>query len=340
MATSAPDSLLIRQVLAGNTAAYSLLVARHQSLAFHIAYKLLRHRQMAEEATQDAFLKAYRNLTGFQGEAKFSTWLYRIVYTTAISYARRKQLLTSSLSDDNATIDYSLADDARTQLQTLTHNDQKVYLEAALATLPPDEALLITLYYQHEHTVEEISQIVNLGKANIKVKLLRIRRKLYAALHSLAQTRNCRSAMNYEDFKDDELLRTLLREVDATPKLQVNFTVTLMAAIETEAAEQAMLYKPLISRQAWRVVVFLVGLLLLTTGLLGALPLATNLELNELPFAAWLARNGVLQFNSSTAPRLALSSHLLAAGGICLIYLLLDKWHSSYWRQTLTTKQR
>lgn len=184
MATPVPDSVLIQQVIEGNTAAFALLVARYQSLAFHIAYKLLRHRQIAEEATQDAFLKAYRGLAEFHGGAKFSTWLYRIVYTTAISHARRKQLPTTSLSDDNAA-NYPLTDDARTQFQTLAHHDQKVYLETALATLPPDEALLITLFYQHEHSVEEISQIVGLSKANIKVKLLRTRRKLYTVLHQL-----------------------------------------------------------------------------------------------------------------------------------------------------------
>ncbi|MDF7814741.1 sigma-70 family RNA polymerase sigma factor [Hymenobacter sp. YC55] len=185
MATPVPDSVLIQQVIEGSTAAFGLLVARYQSLAFHIAYKLLRHRQTAEEATQDAFLKAYRGLANFHGDAKFSTWLYRIVYTTAVSHARRKQLPTSSLSDENAATSYPLVDDARTQFQALAHHDQKVYLEAALATLAPDEALLITLFYQHEHSVEEISQIVGLGKANIKVKLLRTRRKLYAVLHQL-----------------------------------------------------------------------------------------------------------------------------------------------------------
>ena len=184
MATLIPDLILIQQVVEGNTAAFALLIARHQQFAFHIAYKLLRHRQRAEEATQDAFVKAYRQLVAFRGEAQFSTWLYRIVYTTAVSHARRRQLPTTSLDDDNAPVD-CVVDDARNQLQTLAYHDQKQYLEAALATLAPNETLLISLFYQHEHSVAEIGEITGLSKANIKVKLLRTRRKLYAVLHQL-----------------------------------------------------------------------------------------------------------------------------------------------------------
>lgn len=185
MAISPTDDSLIGQVVEGNTAAFSVLVVRYQRLAFQLAYKLLRQREAAEEVTQDAFLKAYQALPDFKGEAKFSTWLYRIVYTTAISHARRKQVPVASLSDQEDSVDHQVVDDSRNQLQKLAEQDQKVYLEAALAALPPDESLLITLFYQYEHSVEEISQIVGLTKANIKIKLLRSRRKLYAVLHRL-----------------------------------------------------------------------------------------------------------------------------------------------------------
>ncbi|WP_165963556.1 RNA polymerase sigma factor [Hymenobacter radiodurans] len=179
------DKALIEQVVGGQTAAFAVLLNRYQHMAFQIAYRLLRHRELAEEVTQDAFLKAYHALPTFKGDAKFSTWLYRIVYTTAVSRGRKKELLTEALPTDDDSSLPSVVDTTQDQLQRLAEQDQKAYLEAALATLPADDHLLMTLYYEHEHSVEEISHITGASKANVKVRLLRTRRKLYTALHLL-----------------------------------------------------------------------------------------------------------------------------------------------------------
>ena len=183
--TTPADRVLIEQVVAGHTAAFAVLVGRYQHLAFQIAYRLLRHRELAEEVTQDAFLKVYHALPGFKGDAKFSTWLYRIVYTTAVSRTRRKAVSTETLGTDDALPGHAAIDETQDQLQRLTELDQKTYLEAALVTLPAGDQLLITLYYHHDHSVEEVGQIVGQTPANVKVRLLRTRRKLYAALHLL-----------------------------------------------------------------------------------------------------------------------------------------------------------
>ncbi|MBC6608949.1 sigma-70 family RNA polymerase sigma factor [Hymenobacter sp. BT188] len=154
-------------------------------MAFQIAYRLLRHRELAEEVTQDAFLKAYHALPTFKGDAKFSTWLYRIVYTTAVSRGRKKGLPTEALPTDDDSSLPSVIDTTQDQPQRLAEQDQKAYLEAALAPLPADYHLLLTLYYEHDHSIEEISHITGTSKANVKARLLRTRRKLYTALHLL-----------------------------------------------------------------------------------------------------------------------------------------------------------
>ncbi|MFM7853064.1 MAG: sigma-70 family RNA polymerase sigma factor, partial [Flammeovirgaceae bacterium] len=82
---------LINGVRAGDKLAYRDLVDHYKAYAYTIAMKVLNQRAEAEEAAQDAFIKAYQNMGAFKGEAKFSTWLYRIVFNTAISYKRKSK---------------------------------------------------------------------------------------------------------------------------------------------------------------------------------------------------------------------------------------------------------
>lgn len=146
--------------------------------------------------------------------------------------------------------------------------------------------------------------------------------------------------MSPEEIKEDVLLGALLREVDSTPALSESFKTKMMAAIDLEAAEQAMIYEPLLSRQARRSIVLVVGLLFVVTGLLSILPLYSGPGPDVLPsFKAWLSGIELLQPAHGTAPH-TMGSQLLAVGGICLVYLLLDKWHSTYRQQRSVIKQR
>ncbi len=94
------DLAIITAVLAGNTASYSVLVKRHQRFVFTLAMRFAKNREDAEEIAQDCFVKAYRALGTFKQTSKFSTWLYTIVYTTAMTFLRKKRLDTQSINDD------------------------------------------------------------------------------------------------------------------------------------------------------------------------------------------------------------------------------------------------
>ncbi len=85
------DTQLIGRILDGDKSGYAVLVDRYKDLAYTIAYRVLGKREDAEEVVQDAFVKAFQNLSSFRQKAKFSTWLYRIVYNTAISRHRQKK---------------------------------------------------------------------------------------------------------------------------------------------------------------------------------------------------------------------------------------------------------
>jgi len=86
------DNLLIRKILDGNTAVYTVIVDRYKDLVYSVVHKILKNQEEAEETAQDTFLKAYQALPGFKQEARFSTWLFRIAYNTAISRTRKNKL--------------------------------------------------------------------------------------------------------------------------------------------------------------------------------------------------------------------------------------------------------
>ena len=94
------DIALINAVLAGNINQYALLVKRHQKFVFTLAMRFAKNREDAEEVAQDCFIKAYKALGTFKQTSKFSTWLYSITYTTAMTFLRKKRLDTQSINDD------------------------------------------------------------------------------------------------------------------------------------------------------------------------------------------------------------------------------------------------
>src|SRR5665213_1119391 len=104
MQSKLSDIELIEQTLTGNQAAYTDLIKRHQRFVFTLALRFSKNREDAEEIAQDCFVKVYRSLPNFQRQSKFSTWLYSIVYTTAMTALRKKRVDTDSIDDENTYI--------------------------------------------------------------------------------------------------------------------------------------------------------------------------------------------------------------------------------------------
>jgi RNA polymerase sigma-70 factor (ECF subfamily) len=177
------DIFYLQQIIAGNARAYTFLVDKHKDMVFSIALKILHNREDAEEVAQDAFVKAYQSLSGFKNEAKFSTWLYRIVYNSAISKVRKKKLELSPL--DDSTINNYSDDTMDSNFFLVEEPDQFELLQKALQSLPEDENVIVSLFYQNDNSIEDISAITGLTVANVKVKLHRIRKKLYIEMQKL-----------------------------------------------------------------------------------------------------------------------------------------------------------
>src|SRR4030081_2859800 len=100
MSTGLTDIDIISRVIKGDQKAYAELVNRYQNYVFTLALRFTKNREDAEEVAQDIFVKAYRSLADFKGTAKFSTWLYTIVYTTSITFLRKKKLEVHSLDNE------------------------------------------------------------------------------------------------------------------------------------------------------------------------------------------------------------------------------------------------
>lgn len=171
------DTELIAQSLAGNQAAYADLMKHHQRFVFTLALRFAKGREDAEEIAQDCFVKAYRSLANFNGEAKFSTWLYSIVYTTAMTFLRKKRVSTTSIDDENTYIqleNQSGGMDANIAEQ----KSRSYYVNQAIEQLLPDDAMIITLFYKGEQSLEEIGQAMGMETNTVKVKLFRARQRL------------------------------------------------------------------------------------------------------------------------------------------------------------------
>jgi RNA polymerase sigma factor (sigma-70 family) len=178
--TNEADLAVIDRILAGEQNLFAGLVDRYKSYTFTIAYKILQNRPEAEEAAQDAFIKAFHHLKGFNREAKFSTWLYRIAFNTAISYKRKNRHTFQSI--ENTVIAYG--QDAEGILEK---TDKKKYLGLAMARLNESDRTALSLFYLQEFSLDEIAEIMSMQANTVKVRIHRARQRVADELKIILQ---------------------------------------------------------------------------------------------------------------------------------------------------------
>lgn len=170
------DEYYIREILKGDSGSFSQLVERYQHLAFTLSLKILNQREDAEDAAQEAFIKAYNALRFFNGKSTFRTWFFRIVYNTAIIKLRSVKKTEVKIEDTRIT-DTEISD-TETALSQFTTKDRQKYLKSGLERLGPEEQALLTMYYYDDFTMDEIAKITGLTVSNVKVKIHRSRKRL------------------------------------------------------------------------------------------------------------------------------------------------------------------
>lgn len=163
----------VQQVLSGNTSAFAYFVEAYQDMAITIAYRICGNMQDAEDVVQESYVKAFRNLRSFRSDSKFSTWLYRIVYNTAITLTKTQMWVGSReavMADDLS----NLADN--TYELNMDEKERREIVGDVMQKMPAGDALLLTLYYLEDNPVKEIAKITGLNEPNVKVKLFRARK--------------------------------------------------------------------------------------------------------------------------------------------------------------------
>ena len=174
------DVAAIQKVLGGDVRAYAALVNKYQSMVFVLVRGVCRSAEDAQEVTQDVFLKVYQQLHTYKGNASFRTWLYRIAYNTAISSIRKTQSLERR-SEAYAQDVLHTTDRAEEETDD-PRVAQQDKLRSLLETLPPQDRMLIELYYYKELKMDDVATICGLTQSNAKVRIFRIRQKLQEAM--------------------------------------------------------------------------------------------------------------------------------------------------------------
>jgi len=176
------DLIIIKKVLTGDVTAYSLLVNTYKDLALTLSYNIVLNREDAEEIVQDAFVKAFVSLKTFKGNARFSTWFYRIVVNTSINRRKLKKLNTITIEEHS---EEQIPNDITDGISNYNNEEQKRFIKTALSMLAESERICLTMYYLNELAVDEINLLTGLSASNIKVLLYRGRKHMYNKLQEI-----------------------------------------------------------------------------------------------------------------------------------------------------------
>lgn len=173
------DEALCRRVAAHDEAAFDLLVGRYQGRAYRLAWSMLRNAEDARDVSQEAFLRVYRTAAGFRGDARFSTWFYRILVNLCLDHRRRGRWWQRRLvADDGA------RDGERDVLErqpapgpapgdSLGAGQVTAQLWAAVARLSPQQRAAIVLHAQEELPTSQIAEVLKCSEATVRVHLHR-----------------------------------------------------------------------------------------------------------------------------------------------------------------------
>ena len=165
------EKVYVEKVLSGNTSAFAYFVTNYQGMAINIAYRICENMQDAEDVVQESFVKAYKNLHTFRLESKFSTWFYRIVFNTAVTFTKAKMWV---IDDEVETVAFDLSSDLDTRNQ-LDMNETSEIVSYVLSKMPKAYGLMLSLFYLEDNSIKEIAEITGLNNSNVKVMLHRAR---------------------------------------------------------------------------------------------------------------------------------------------------------------------
>jgi RNA polymerase sigma-70 factor (ECF subfamily) len=177
------DEEIIGHVQQGDTHRFAELVERHQDSVYGLALRLTGSAVDAEDVAQEAFLKAFRSLAGFKGEAKVSTWLYRIVYNLGIDLLRKRGRAGGKAVSFDETGD---ATDDRINVEAdVVVAEDRERVQSALAALDERYRSVVVMLYYQEMSYEDISTVLDIPVKTVETRLYRARKMLRERLEGL-----------------------------------------------------------------------------------------------------------------------------------------------------------
>ena len=174
------DVQLIRRILSGNEAAFSVLVQKHQKSIHALAWRKVGDFHIAEEITQDTFLQVYKNLAQLKNPNQFAGWIYVIANRLCLKWLEKNKFVMQSLDDtpaeeiEEASYTHHVSD----RRQTEVTEDRHELVKKLLAKLPESERTVVSLYYLGEMTAKEIGKFLGVSVNTIKSRLRRGRERL------------------------------------------------------------------------------------------------------------------------------------------------------------------
>ena len=174
------EKALIKKIKSGDIEAFSTLVLRYEKRAFNFAYRILKDAHLAEDATQEAFLRVYSKIDTFLGTSSFSTWFYTILNNICLDILRKKSrqsetLTISQTSADDEEYELQIEDKSAGPYEALQKKDAAALLEKAIDLLSYEHRLVIILRDIEGREYEEIAKILNISLGTVKSRLSRAR---------------------------------------------------------------------------------------------------------------------------------------------------------------------
>ncbi len=174
---------MIAAILAGDTEGYHALIRPYELAVYKMAFSLMKNPSDAEDVAQEAFLKAFRSLAGFRGQAKFSTWLISITLNEARGRLRRQSTVREeSLDEEPAAAPALLRDWREIPSEVLERKEMRALLQGAIGELPLIYREVVMLRDVEELSVDETAAALTITAASVKVRLHRARLMLQRRL--------------------------------------------------------------------------------------------------------------------------------------------------------------
>jgi len=174
------DQRIVDEIRRGDIRSFAVLVELHKNRALTLGMRLVGDREEAEELVQDAFLRAYQNLGQFRGDAKFSTWFYRVLYNLCMTKVARRRGTMSSFNDEkeNELDRVHTGTDELSVHEKLEEEETRQIVALEIGLLPEKFRIPVTLFYVQELTYEEIATVMNAPLGTVKTNLFRGRNLL------------------------------------------------------------------------------------------------------------------------------------------------------------------